>query len=132
MKNSDNTICNIHNEEKAAKKAAFKPLVYICSKYAGNVTANTEKAKEYCRFALSQGVLPIAMHLLLPQFMDDSDPIQRELAMRINKIIQGKCDEVWVFSNGEISTGMEKELDIAKTWHQTIRRFNQDCKEISS
>lgn len=125
-------ICNIRNEEKAAKKVAFRPLVYICSKYAGNVEVNTEKAKEYCRFALSKGVLPIAMHLMLPQFMDDNDREQRELAMRFNKIVQGKCNEVWVFSDGEISAGMKAEIEIARIWHQTIRRFNENCEEVSS
>lgn len=129
MKNADKAICN---EEKAAKEAAFRPLVYICSRFAGNVAVNTEKAKEYCRFALSKGAFPVAMHLMLPQFMDDSDPEQREIAMRINKIIQGKCNEVWVFSDGEISAGMKAEISTARMWHQTIRRFNENCEEVSS
>ena len=34
------------------KKEAFKPLVYICSPYAGDVEKNTEKAKLYSRFAV--------------------------------------------------------------------------------
>ena len=132
MEHAENTVCcSVNTKEKAADKVAFKPLVYICSKYAGDVARNTEKAKGYCRFAVTQGVLPIAMHLMLPQFMDDDNPKERELAMFINKIIQGKCDEVWVFTDREISAGMQAELAIAKNWHQKIRWFNEKCEEVS-
>lgn len=131
MKHDENTVLlSINTTEKAADKAAFKPLVYICSKYAGDVERNTEMAKVYCRFAVTQGVLPIAMHLMLPQFMDDNNPKERELAMFINKIIQGKCDEVWVFMDKELSAGMQKEIAIAKTWQQKIRWFNEKCEEV--
>ena len=33
--------------EKEAKK--WRPLVYVCSPYSGDVIGNTEKAKRYCR-----------------------------------------------------------------------------------
>ena len=46
-------------------------LVYICSPYSGDVKTNTEKAKDYCRFAVEKGNVPIAPHLLFPQFMDE-------------------------------------------------------------
>ena len=43
-------------------------LVYIASPYAGDIPNNVERAKEYCKQALEQGVIPIAPHLLYPQF----------------------------------------------------------------
>ena len=49
-------------------------LVYIASPYAGDIPNNVERAKEYCKQALEQGVIPVAPHLLYPQFLEDSDP----------------------------------------------------------
>lgn len=113
------------------KKESFKPLVYICSAYAGDVARNTKMAKKYCRFALKQRALPIAMHLMLPQFMDDNKPDERGRAMFINSIVLGKCNELWVFTDGEISSGMQDEIDTAKRRKQTIRWFNTKCEEVS-
>ena len=43
----------IEKEEKAAAKAAaFRPIVYICSPYAGDTEKNTENARKYSRFAV--------------------------------------------------------------------------------
>ena len=124
-------FCNIRREEKAKRKQNFKPLVYICSAFAGDVVENSEKARSYCRFALSQNALPLAMHLLLPQFMDDNDPEQRRRAMFMNSIVQGKCDELWVFSDGVLSAGMQEEIATAEKRRQTIRWFNRNCEEVS-
>ena len=41
-------------------------LVYIASPYAGDIPNNVERAKEYCKQALEQGVIPVAPHLLYP------------------------------------------------------------------
>ena len=60
----------------------FRPLVYICSPYAGDVEGNTAQARAYCRFAvMEKNAIPFAPHLLLPQYLEDNDPEQRELAM---------------------------------------------------
>ena len=50
------------------KDRTYRPLVYICSPLSGNVEANTERARAFCRFALEQGQIPLAPHLLFPQF----------------------------------------------------------------
>ena len=42
-------LSKIQKEEKAAR---YRPLVYICSPYSGDIAGNTEKAKRYCRFAI--------------------------------------------------------------------------------
>lgn len=43
-------LTNIHREEMAAdKKAAYLPLVYVCSPYAGDVENNVANAKKYSR-----------------------------------------------------------------------------------
>ena len=65
-------FCAIEKEEKALR--AFRPIVYICSPYAGDVESNTAAARRYSRFAVEAGYIPIAPHLLFPQFLDDSSP----------------------------------------------------------
>lgn len=37
---------------KAEKGMHFKPVVYICSPYSGNIRLNTANARRYCRYAV--------------------------------------------------------------------------------
>lgn len=60
----------IEQEEHALR--AFRPIVYICSPYAGDIEANVVAARRYSRFAVDAGYIPIAPHLLFPQFLDDA------------------------------------------------------------
>ncbi|MDR0199668.1 MAG: DUF4406 domain-containing protein [Streptococcaceae bacterium] len=108
----------------------YRPLVYICSPYSLDVERNTKRAREFCRFALEEDAIPFAPHLLFPQFMDDDNPEERELAMRFNKIMQGKCDEMWVLGN-YISEGMRREISIAQKRRQYIRWFDINFQEVA-
>ena len=110
---------------------AFRPLVYICSPYAGDVEGNTAQARAYCRFAaMEKNAIPFAPHLLLPQYMEDSDPQQRELAMFMNMVFLGKCNELWVFGERR-SEGMQQEIAKAKKRRMTIRYFTEEMQEVS-
>ena len=62
-------LTNVIREEKAEQKSAFKPLVYICLPYPGDIEKNIEKARRFCRFAIGRNYIPLAPHLLFPQFM---------------------------------------------------------------
>ena len=88
-------------------------LIYVCSPYRGDVGTNTEQTKGYCRKIVQEGDIPIAPHLLFPQFMDDSIASERERAMEINLEIMRHCDEVHVFGH-QISFGMFEEMQAAK------------------
>lgn len=123
-------LTNIIREERAEKNAAFKPLVYICSPYSGDVDVNVKKARGFCRFALEKNGIPIAPHLLFPQFMNDDIPQERELAMFMNMVLLGKCNELWVFGK-RISEGMRVEIQKAKQRCMAIRYFTEDLKEES-
>lgn len=118
-------------KEEEERKYSYKPLVYICSPYSGDVERNVIKARKFCRFALEENCIPLAPHLLFPQFMNDDDPEERELAIFMDIILLGKCSEVWVLGN-EISSGMAKEIDRAKRRRQKIRYFSPDYKEVES
>ena len=115
---------------KAGQKFGFRPLVYICSPYSGDVQGNVAKARTYCRFAVEKGCIPIAPHLLFPQFMDDSNPKERELAMFFGNVLMSKCAELWVFGD-LISSGMAAEIDRAKRKNYAIRYFKSDLKEVT-
>lgn len=119
----------VEKEARAAK--GFRPLVYICSPYSGDIERNTEAARRYSRFAVESGYIPITPHLLYPQFMDDSNQQQRELGLRFALILLGKCDELWVFGNC-FSSGMKAEIDRAKRKNYTIRYFSGECKGVQA
>ena len=124
-------LSNISREEKAAAKAAFKPLVYICSPFSGDIDNNNKRTRVFCRFALDKGNIPLAPHLLFPQFMDDSNEKERDLAIFMDIILMGKCQEVWVLGD-VISRGMSIEIEKAKKRRQPVRYFNKDFEEVES
>lgn len=113
----------ISNTDKEQKR--YMPMVYICSAYSGDVEGNTEKARRYSRFAIDAGRIPIAPHLLLPQFMEEES--ERELAMFMDIAILSKCRELWVF--GKQTAGMLNEIAYAERKQMPIRYFNEECKE---
>lgn len=121
-------LCHIRHEEKARAKIP-RLLVYICSPFSGEVESNQESARKYCRFAVDKGCIPIAPHLLFPQFMNDNDPADREIAMMMNMALLSKCRELWVFGD-HISKGMAAELDAAKMKSRKIRHFDTDLREV--
>lgn len=109
-------------------KEGYMPIVYICSPYRSDPERNTEKARGYCRIAVEKGAIPFCAHILMPQYLDDTNPDERALAMKMNRVFLGKCSELWVFGD-EISEGMEAEIGWAKTWKRTIRLFTEEGEE---
>lgn len=111
------------------KRQAFKPLVYICAPYRGNINKNIKDAIRYAKFTYEQGNVPITPHLFFP-FLDESKENHRQDALTMDLILLGKCQEVWVFGK-RITEGMAKELEVSKRRKQTIRYFTNDYKEIT-
>lgn len=116
---------------KQIKDRTYRPLVYIASPLSGDVEVNTERARAFCRFALEKGQIPLAPHLLFPQFMNDDDPAERKLAIFMDVILLGKCSELWVLGD-TVSAGMQAEIDVAKKRRQPIRYFNSKFQEVES
>ena len=115
---------------KSEKARAYKPLVYIASPFAGDISANIANAKKYCKFAVRRNAIPVAPHLLYPQFMDDSDTEQRKLGLFFALVLLGKCDELWVCGD-TISRGMSAEIAKATKRGMPIRYFTTECNEVS-
>lgn len=116
-------------EREVRNRSNFRPLVYICSPLSGDVEGNQIKARRYCRFAVARNYIPIAPHLFFPQFMDDTDSRERDLALFMDLVLLAKCAELWVFGD-QISSGMAIEIEKAKQKGQTIRYFTTTCQEV--
>lgn len=121
-------ICRIAANEKQFLRA-FRPIVYICSPYSGDVVGNVAAARRYCRFAVDKCFIPIAPHLLYPQFLNDDDPSERELGLFFGNALMSRCAEVWVFGS-RISSGMEAEIKRAKWKGYHLRYFTEECQEV--
>lgn len=121
-------ITIVDKEERALR--AFRPIVYICSPFSGDVDGNVAAAQRYCRFAVDKGYIPVAPHLLFPQFLNDNDPKERQLGLFFGNALMSKCAEVWVFGE-RISAGMEAEIKRATWKDYRLRYFTENCEEVS-
>lgn len=121
-------LTKMEKEEKAVRKS-YRPLVYICSPYAGDVELNVNMARVYSRFAVRNACIPLAPHLLYPQFMDDSDPAERSLALFMGMVLLCKCEQVWVFGD-TISAGMAAEIEKAEKKNIPVRYFTEELEEV--
>ena len=90
---------------------------------------NIENARKYSRFAVVHHSIPIAPHLLFPQFLDDTLGEDRQTAMFMNHVLLTKCVQLWVFGSS-ISEGMEQEIRWAKRRHMPIRYFTEEMEEV--
>ncbi|MHB1455108.1 MAG: DUF7768 domain-containing protein [Saccharofermentanales bacterium] len=107
-----------------------KLMVFICSPFAGDTEHNLTRARGYCRFAVSKNAIPVAPHMIFPQFMDDDDPEQRKTAIDMGLVLMSNCREVWCFGS-RISNGMAVEIENAKNLRIPIRYFTDKCAEVN-
>jgi len=80
--------------------------VFISHPFAGDPAGNAASVRTIARELATKGVLPIAPHLLLPQFIDE--PQERALALRLCLELVGMADEVRVY--GDPTEGMRLEI----------------------
>jgi len=120
----------IKNITAEGAKKKYKPLVYICSPYAGDIKHNVIKAREYSKYAMQKNAIPITPHLLYPQFLDDSNQSEREAGLSAGLVLLTLCREVWVFGK-KLSSGMKAEIRKANGRNMTIRFFTEQCEEVS-
>ena len=121
-------IMNVDREKKAETKSAFRPLIYVCAPFNGDIEGNKKKAAEFAHFAYKQGCIPVTPHLLFP-FVNDESREERALALHMDIVIMGKCQEVWVLSE-RITSGMSAEIEKATRRRQTVRYFSNDFVEV--
>lgn len=68
------------NEKQSLR--AFRPIVYICSPFSGDVEDNVNNARRYSRFAVDKGYIPIAPHIFC---------FRSSLMMTIQKNVSWVC-----------------------------------------
>lgn len=93
--------------------------VFICSPFCGDMEGNARKAAVYSRTACEQGYLPIAPHLLFPQFLNEGIEVERQLGIFMGMELLLECEEVWVF--GKATEGMQAEIAFATEQGKKIR-----------
>lgn len=92
-----------------------KRFIYICSPCRGEMEKNIIKAQDYCREAveLFPDVVPIAPHVYCTQFLDDTQPEERDAGMDIGIALLSMCSEIWVYGMENPSEGMKHEIEYA-------------------
>ena len=103
--------------------------VYVASPFAGDVPTNVKNARKYCRFTAKKKKIPIASHLLYPQFLRDDIPVERELGTLFGLALLALCDELWVFGK-KASPGMVAEIEEAQRLKKPIRFFTEEMEEF--
>ena len=104
-----------------AQKATQKK-VFICSPFrpsgtteherADDLRKNREMARLACRYAVSQGCMPMVPHLFFPEFLSENEPDEREAGIRFGLDWLKSCDELWVIGT-KVTEGMLCEISEA-------------------
>ena len=120
------------------KNNPYRPLVFICSPFAGDIKRNVAAARQYCKFAVSKGNIPFAPHLLFPQFLNDGNLYDRETGMVMGlAILPGRlkkemADLKTALLNGEdlrANDELAKHADWADEFMGRHPEFNADNAE---
>lgn len=106
--------------------------VYICSPCRGDYENNIQRAREYSSAAVRRGVIPVTPHIYLTQFMDDTVPEERELALKIGSELVLGCSELWAFGLDHPSAGMAAEIELAKEHGIPVRNGFEEISKIES
>jgi len=105
-----------------------RPMIFVCSPFAGCIQENVQNARRYSRFAYISGYMPITPHLMYPRFLDDKQYKERLDGIDMGLRLLDLCEEIWVFGD-HYSSGMQREISHALGKHMTIRFFDRDGKE---
>jgi hypothetical protein len=84
-------------------------LVYVCHRFRDDPATNVARVRDICA-AMKHERVPLAPHLLLPWYVDEST--ERGLALRHCLRMVAAVDEVRVY--GEVTQGMQLEIDEAR------------------
>lgn len=85
--------------------------VVVESPYAGDIEKNTAYAKAACKDCMRQGEVPFASHLFFPQFLDESNPVERDIGIAAGYCFWKEFDKIVFYIDNGISPGMSKALE---------------------
>ncbi len=90
----------------------------------GEREANKARISAICKTLLALGALPISPVHMLDGLFDDTDPVQREQALRCCESAMDLADVAWAF--GETSSeGCTREIVQAQRLRKPLRFVNQ-------
>jgi hypothetical protein len=88
-------------------------------------------AKKLCELAARAGVAPFASHVFYPLFLDEDSEKDREIGLVCEHEWLGQCDELWIWDDWGISSGMKRAIGKAQDYQNIeIRYFSRG--EISA
>ena len=76
--------------------------------------------------AVEEGFVPVAPHLLYPQFLKEDDESQREAGIRCGLELLSVCAELWVFDYTIESEGMNREISFAEENEIPVKYMQPD------
>lgn len=85
--------------------------IYVAHPHSDDVAGNVERVRAICRAVVDEGHVPIAPHLFLPAFVDETT--ERDLALRLCTELVGGCEALWFYGT-RITPGMEREISAAQ------------------
>lgn len=104
--------------------------VFICSKLRGNnnqeLQDNITRVKRYCRKVALMKEIPIAPHAYFTGFLDDTVGKERQIGMTMGRHLLNICDKMYVITNGEISKGMQMEIEKATRLGIPIEYYTEE------
>jgi hypothetical protein len=102
--------------------------VYIAHALSGDWRGGVLAAKAYAFAAAKAGHLPVVPYVLMDGILDDTDPEERALGMKLDIDQLRACDEIWLCGE-RLSPGMLAELDVAMECALTVLRLAQIPEE---
>ena len=105
----------------------MRKKIFICSPFRGDEEGNSVKAAGYCRRAYEEGHLPIAPHLLFPQFLNEDSLKERADGIAMGLELLFGCDEMWVF--GEATGAWSRKSDLQWSMASTsgLRKMRKEA-----
>lgn len=90
-------------------------LTIIESPFAGDIEANLCYARQAMLDSIRRGECPFASHLLYPQVLNDADPSERELGLKLAEKFYRHAAQVVVYDDFGISPGMARGIAYAQS-----------------
>ena len=104
-------------------------LVYICGPFWAQDEEDRQrklkKMESLSWFACTQGMIPVAPHLMYPAFLRDEDENENCYGFFCSMRLLSLCDEVWVMEDFGITEEMKFELEAARKFGCPIHYCSQ-------
>ena len=135
---ASNLATRLMRLESEVKRREENSVCHVASKVRGDVESNLKDAKQYCRYAILQGVTPIIPHLMyaVDGVLNESVKSERKLGISLGLELLQQCnvDELWAFIDEDgPSTGMKQEIELAEALDIPVRFIRKEfiCTETT-